>query len=52
MALTKRYRKNNIVKNRLRELLNTLVEIKTMLSSVVSGIKQLVSVLEEDDIND
>ncbi len=52
MALTKKYRKNNIVKNRIRELVNTLVEIKVMLSSVVSGMKQLLSVLEENDKND
>ena len=52
MALTKKYRKNNIVKNRIRELVNTLEEIKEMLSSVFSGMKQLLSVLEENDKND
>ena len=45
----KKKKKRGIVLTRMREILGVLNEIKVMFSSVVSGMKQLVEILEDED---
>ena len=42
----KKKKKRGIVLTRMREILGVLYEIKVMFSSVVSGIKQVIQILE------